>query len=183
MRKWNAVLTAGILLLFLLHSIAGGFQLAGLLSGGQHWLTVLTWVMLGMTAAHAVIGCILTVQTLHSIKHSGTSYYKENRLFWMRRSSGLAVMLLLVSHVLAFQVTVTEGAVRLPLFGNLQLALQLLLVIAVGLHVLTNVKPLMIGLGAVKSKAILPDLLVILAVLLAAAGAGFIVYFIRFNIW
>ena len=181
MRKWNAVLSIGILALFLLHSIAGGFQLAGLLPGGQRWLTVLTWGMLAMTAMHALIGCILTAQTLKSIKRSGASYNKENRLFWLRRSSGFAVMLLLLSHVLAFQVTVTDGAVRLPLFGGLQLALQIMLAIAVALHVLTNVKPLMLGLGAVKSKSILPDILVIFAVLLAAAGAGFIVYYIRFN--
>lgn len=183
MRKWNAILSLGILVLFLVHSIAGAFQLAGRLSGGQLWLTVITWAMLGMTAVHAVIGCILTVQTLRSIKRSGASYYRENRLFWIRRSSGLAVMLLLAAHVLAFQVIVTDGAVRLPLFGGTQLALQLLLVLTVGLHLLTNVKPLLFGLGAVKGKTFLPDLLVLTAILLAAAGAGFIVYYIRFNIW
>ena len=182
MRKWNAILSAVILLLFLVHSIAGMFQLAGILSGGKQWLTIMTWGMTILIAVHAVLGCILTAETLRSIKKSGASYYKENRLFWLRRISGFAIMLLIGAHIAAFQVKETAGAVRLPFFGGLQLTLQLLLVASVAVHVLTNIKPLMLSLGTVKARHIFTDILVILSVLLAAAGVGFIIYFIRFNV-
>ena len=79
MRKFNAVLSMGILVLFLIHAIAGGFQLAGILSGGSAVMQILAWVMLGMILIHVIIGCKLTVDTLKACKQSGTSYYKENK--------------------------------------------------------------------------------------------------------
>ena len=38
MRKWNAVLSVGILALFLIHAIAGSFQLSGISQGGSEFM-------------------------------------------------------------------------------------------------------------------------------------------------
>ena len=79
MRRWNARISAAILVLLVLHVIAGSFQLWGLLPGGKLWLTVLAWTMTALIGVHAVIGCILTAQTLRAVKRSGVQYFRENR--------------------------------------------------------------------------------------------------------
>ena len=68
MRKCNAILSMGIVVLFLIHAIAGGFQLAGVFSGGSQVLKVLAWVMAILILIHTVIGCKLTADTLKACK-------------------------------------------------------------------------------------------------------------------
>ena len=181
MRKWNAVLSVCILLLFLVHMIAGGFQLAGVLPGGSRWLKITAWVMTALVAVHAVIGIKLTVDTCIAGKKAGVSYLRENRLFWVRRVSGFAILLLLMSHLLIFMNTGGE-IVRLHLFAGAQLTSQLLLAAAAAVHVLSNIRPLMLGLGMRSFREFLADLLLILAVLLLLAGLAFFVYYLRWNV-
>ena len=182
MRKYNAVLSMGILVLFLIHAIAGGFQLAGILSGGSAVMQILAWVMLGMILIHVIIGCKLTVDTLKACKQSGTSYYKENKLFWLRRSSGFAVMIFILFHVLIFLGRNENSVYRLNYFGTLQLISQILLVIAIAVHVLTNIKPLMIAVGTKSYAKILMDILFLLSVVLILSGIAFVIYYLRWNL-
>lgn len=181
MRRWNARISAAILVLLVLHVIAGSFQLWGLLPGGKLWLTVLAWTMTALLGVHAVIGCILTAQTLRAVKRSGVQYFRENRLFWTRRLSGFALAVLLVTHLLIFSVKHSGDAVRLRYFGGVQLATQIMLAAAVAVHVLTNIKPLMLGLGMRRFREILGDILLILSVLLLLACAAMIVYYLRWS--
>ncbi|MCR4645592.1 MAG: pilus assembly protein PilX [Oscillospiraceae bacterium] len=181
MRKWNAVVSGGIMLLLLVHMVAGALQTAGLLGGGQKWLKVVAWVMLALVLVHMIIGIKLTIDTLRTVRESGVSYTKENRLFWLRRISGFAVMAFVVCHVVIFLGKTQNGVFRLHLFAGAELATQLLLVVSIAVHVLSNISPLLIGLGAKRLQKLLPDLLLILALLLLAAGIGFVLYFIRWN--
>ena len=118
MRKYNAVLSMGILVLFLVHAIAGGLQMAGFLPGGSQVMKVLAWVMLGLIAVHIVIGCKLTADTLRAIKRSGASYFKENQLFWTRRISGFTILIPLVMHLFIFRESNAE-AYRLQVFTEI----------------------------------------------------------------
>ncbi len=180
MRKWNAVLSIGIIILFLIHAVIGGFQLSGMFSGGNSVMTVLAWMMVCQIVLHALLGCILTVQTLSAQKKAGTVYRKENRLFRLRRISGFAVMLLILTHLVIFHGK--SGTVfRLHLFGGAELLTQVLLVIAAAVHILTNIRPLMLGCGMRKHRSFLPDILLILSVLLIFAAAAFLVYYIRWQ--
>ena len=181
MRKWNALLCMSILVLFLIHGIAGGFQLTGILPGGNRFLSIAAYTMTVMVLVHAVLGIILTVQTLKAQKQAGVSYFRENTLFWLRRISGFAVMFLLLSHVLIFEGTKRGGVFRLHFFGRLQLLSQILMVLAVAVHVLTNIKPLMTALGIRKYRRFLLDLLLILSVLLLFAGVAFVIYYLRWQ--
>jgi hypothetical protein len=182
MRKWNAVITAGILLLFLVHLVTGALQTAGFLSGGNIWLKWISWVMLALIGLHMLIGIKLTADTLRIQQKSGASYPRENRLFWARRISGFALMAFLVCHVLIFSGTTENGAFRLHLFAGAELVTQILLIVSLGVHILTNLTPLLIGLGIRSFRTFLPDLLAILAVLLLVGGVGFVVYYIRWNV-
>ena len=182
MRKVNAILSVGIVVLLLMHMIAGGLQMAGFLSGGKTWLTLLSWVMLVMIAVHAIIGFKLTIDTLRLQKKTGVSYPKENRLFWARRISGFALMAFVVCHLLIFMGTTQNGAFRLHLFAGAELTTQILLVLSLAVHILSNLSPMLIGLGIRAFRTFLPDGLAVLSELLLAAGMAFVVYFIRWNV-
>lgn len=182
MRKWNAVLSMGILGLFLIHAVAGALQLAGLLQGGSAVMKIMAWVMTVLIAVHIVIGCKLTADTMRAIQKSGASYFKENQLFWLRRISGFAIMIFIVCHILLFSGNNAGGVVRLHLFEGAQLVTQILLVLSIAVHVLSNIRPLMLALGAKRYKTVLLDALVILSALLLASGIAFVIYYIRWNL-
>jgi len=182
MRKCNAVLSMGILVMFLIHAIAGGFQLSGIMAGGSAVMQAVAWIMLVMIVMHMLIGCKLTADTLKACKKSGTSYYKENKLFWLRRSSGFAVMIFILLHVLIFLGRNENGVYRLSYFGTLQLISQILLVISIAVHVLTNIRPLMIAVGTKSYFKILMDILFILSVIFILSGIAFVIYYLRWNL-
>ena len=182
MRKCNAVITAGILLLFLVHLVTGALQTAGFLSGGNIWLKWISWVMLALIGLHTLIGIWLTADTLRLQRKSGASYPQENRLFWARRISGFALMAFLVCHVLIFTGTTENGAFRLHQFAGAELLTQIMLIVSLGVHILSNVSPLLIGLGIRSFRTFLPDVLAVVSVLLLAGGLGFVVYYIRWNV-
>lgn len=181
MRKWNAVISIAILILFLLHAVAGGFQMMGLLPGGIQVLSVAAWIMTGLIVLHVLIGIKLTVDSLVACKKSGASYFKENKLFWARRISGFAVMLFILLHVLIFLGS-NDGVYRLNYFGTIQLIGQLLLVVSLMVHVISNVKPLLISFGIKKLMDYAPDILLILGGVLLFTGAAFLIYYIRWKV-
>lgn len=183
MRKVNAVVTVLIMALFLVHMIRGIFVLTGMVSGGGTFYTALTHTLLTLIAVHVVIGVTLTIKTLLICRKAGVSYMKPNRLFWIRRISGFALMLFLISHVLIFSGTTASGAYRLNLFGGAQLAAQILLVASLLVHLIGNIQPLRIALGIGDRHALRTDLLLVLAILLLLAGAAFVVYFIRWSVF
>ena len=183
MRKINAFFSMGILVLFLVHGILGGFQAIGLMPGGDQLLAVLAWILIGICGAHAVIGIILTVETCLAMKRSGSSYLKENRIFWARRVSGLAVILFLVIHLLIFIGRGNDVSYRLVYFGRVQLATQILLVVSVGIHVLTNIKPLFLSFGVKGIGSYVKDILLILAFVMVFCGAAMLIYYLRWNVF
>ena len=177
LRKINAVLAALILILFLIHGIAGTFQMLGVMGT---WHKVIARTAEGLIWIHMAIGLWYTFVTLRVQKKTGTAYFKENRLFWARRLSGFAVMILLFLHFNAF-TTETASEVRLVWFDTFRLTGQILLIIAVSFHVLTNIKPMLISFGIRTSKERLFDILFVISVLLLIMAAGFAVYYLRWN--
>ena len=179
MRKWNAILTAAIMSLFLLHAILGGFQLFGV---GATALKGAAWAAAALTLVHTAIGVKLTADSIRVWKKTGVGYFKQNKLFWARRVSGFAVMILLIFHMTAFGYD-NGGAYRLRWFTDAKLAAQLLLVAALAVHIVTNVKPMLISFGVRGLKKYVGDILFVLSVLLLFMAAAFVVYYLRWNIW
>ena len=177
MRKWNSLLTVLIFLLFLLHAVFGSLQMLGV---GKTVGKSLAWVTLGLIAIHTLIGLKLTVDTLQAQRRSGAAYWKENKLFWARRVSGMAILLLLFCHLTAFGYD-RDGAYRLHWFTTGRLTTQLLLLAAIGLHLITNLKPLLLAFGQKNLRGYLGDLLVALSVLLLFMAVAFVVYYLRWN--
>lgn len=186
MRKWNAMISAAILILFLVHAIAGIFELAGLVPGGSTILTACTYIMVVLLVMHVAIGIKLTADTFKAQKAApgGTPanrYLRENSLFWTRRISGVVLMVMLVFHGVIMSGK-SGAAYRLNLFEGPQLAASILLVLALAVHILSNIRPLYIAFGIRRGRIILRDVLFVLAVVLAAACAAFIIYYLRWNV-
>jgi hypothetical protein len=182
LRKTNALISIGLVVLLLLHAIAGGFQLMGLIPGGSSLLEALAWLMLALLAGHMVIGVILTAQTLHTSAKAGAAYVRVNALFWVRRLSGFALALLLLLHLLLFVQTGT-GVFRLHDFGPQELLGQLLLLMTLAIHLMCDIRPLAIALGLHSGRGFGRDILLILAVVMAFCALAFVVYYLRWNVW
>ena len=179
MRKWNAILTAALLALFLAHAILGGFQLLGV---GPTALKAAAWAALALALVHALIGVKLTADSIAVWKRTGAGYFRQNKLFWARRVSGFAVLVLLVFHMMAFGYQ-NGGAYRLRWFTTGKLAAQLLLALALAVHVIANVRPMLIAFGIRGLKKYAGDILFVLSVLLLFMAAAFVVYYLRWNVW
>lgn len=183
MRKCNAVISMVITVLFFLHAIVGGFQLAGLMAGGSEIMSFMAWFMVVLISVHMLIGIKLTVDTLMAMKRSGASYVKENKLFWVRRISGFAIFLLMLYHIFIFIGNHHAGAYRLNYFGGIQLATQILLVLSIAIHVISNVKPVLIAFGMKSMKEYAIDILMILSILFLLMGIGFCIYYVRWKMF
>ncbi|MBO6140647.1 MAG: pilus assembly protein PilX [Ruminococcus sp.] len=178
MRKINAIITMLIIVLFLFHGIAGGFQLAGVINGGSKLMKTLAHIMEALIWLHVLIGIKLTADTVKAMKRAGVSYFKENKLFWLRRISGLAVMVFIMAHIFIFAHN-GEGAYRLNEFGGFELMTQILLVVSIALHAVSNAKPALISFGIKSFKEAGLDLALILAGILIFTGIAFIIYYFR----
>ena len=181
MRKLNAILSAAILVLFVAHGVTGGFQLAGILPGGARILKVMARALVTLIIVHGAIGIKFTLDTLRAQKKAGVSYFRENRLFWARRISGFAVFFLMLFHMVLFLGTGAGDVVRLSPFEMPQLLLHLLLIASIALHVIANVRPMLIAFGIARMKEIAADLIIIFAVLLVFMGSAFLVYYFRWG--
>lgn len=179
MTRVNAVLAAGIVVLFVIHAVSGAFLMTGAMPGGNMVLKVLSQVMLCMVCAHVVIGCVLTGRSIVAWRKSGVAYFSQNKLFWARRISGLAVLVLIVAHVTEFLGTGQGISFRLNLFDTTQLVFALLFVACLAVHVLCNIKPALISLGAVRTQRFSGDILAVLSIVLLVAAVAFVIYFIR----
>lgn len=177
MRKLNAILTAVIMALFVIHGVLGAlnmFDVAVIIA------KTISYGMVVLIAVHTVLSVILTVQSVKVWKRTGAPYLKENKIFWSRRISGFALMLLIPFHMFSFGATV-DGVYSLYFFSGMKLAASILFVLCLAVHIISNVKPMLISFGVRKLKPRAGDILFFLSILLVIAVAAFIVYFIRWN--
>ena len=178
MRHLNAIITILIMVLFLVHMIWGGLLLIGAASTGGFFL-VISFAMVILIILHVIISIKLTLNTIMACKISGVSYWRENKIFWLRRISGIAVMIFILSHILIFMGRNVDGVFVLNVFNVMALISQLLLVISLLLHITTNINPLRIALGLRDEGGFRTDMILILQILLVLAGISFVIYFIR----
>lgn len=178
MRKCNAILGMGITALFAVHAIAGTFQLSGIIPGGSSLMKILAYVLMILIALHVIIGIILTIRSVRTALKAGAFYFRDNKLFWTRRLSGFALMLFIADHLLVFS-NGNRAVIRLSFFGNFQLAMSILLVLALAIHILTCVRPALTGFGFEGRKGRAADLAFVLTVVLLLCAVAFFIYYLR----
>ncbi len=175
MRRLNTFLVIGIILSFLFHAVSGSIRLFGADAGSPKTAAMLC---IALVVLHVVITAVLTAKTLKAMRKSGKGYFRENKLFWTRRISGAALLIPLVMHLLVFSGTGGE-TYRLVFFHSGRLTAQILLIACLALHLLTNIRPLLIGMG-VRSRSLLSaDICFVLSVVLLLCCCAFCVYYIR----
>lgn len=144
MRKLNVCISLALCLLFALHLVMGSFMLLGI---GHNGGRLLALAGVALLAVHLVLSGCSTGRTLRRLGWLRlVQYGRENRLFWLRRLSGLAIILLLVGHVGLFG-TVVDGQYVLFDFTWPKALLQGAFLTALCLHIGTNIRPLFVSLG------------------------------------
>lgn len=175
MRKINAILSVLLIIIFMLHGIMGSFMLLGI---GSSAGKILAWIGVGILAVHAVLGAVLTIQTIRSSGSSGgRNYLKQNALFWARRFSGLAILILLFFHIGLFGA-VRDGVYILFPFTTVKLVTQLLLAASLFVHIFLNIRPLLVSLGILRNKEQRGDIYLVFSVLLLFMAGSIIIYYI-----
>jgi succinate dehydrogenase hydrophobic anchor subunit len=170
-RKWNVVLSTLILALLAAHGIVGTV----LLMGGNILLKPLARALFTLVMVHAVISILLSIQGIRTWLRTGALYFKENKSFWIRRISGLAIMILICLHAAMFGHK-PNGSNTL---AGLDMFVQLLMVVSVLVHVVTNVKPLFIAFGCRAGKKKTVTIIAVFSVFIAFCAAGLITYYVR----
>ena len=178
MKRANALISAAILVLFVIHGLGNALQLMDV---GSIVPALIGWAMLALVGVHAVIGVVLTAQTMREQKRAAASYPGLNRRFWVVRISGFALVVLLAFHVFLFGGETGEY-VRLAFFGHAELVMHLLMVAALAVHVLCNLEPLLIDLGVPVPRGRGADAAVVFAIFLLVMALAFIIYFIRWSV-
>ncbi|MBP3874058.1 MAG: hypothetical protein J6E32_10100 [Lachnospiraceae bacterium] len=181
-RKMNAISAALSMILFVAHMIWGGLELAGMTAGGNAVFTGLTHLLLTAVCLHMALSVVLTARTVRALAKSKKPYFRENRLFWIRRISGLALMLFIMVHALIFMGDGSSGTYRLNMFGAVQLASQILMVLSLLIHLCCNITPLRISFGIEDRKKMRVDIILVLSIILFLAGLAMVVYFLRWRV-
>ena len=179
MRKVNAILGIFILAAFLCHAVIGAGEMTGLIDGGNMIGKVAAHAMVTALFLHIIIGVKLTADTLIAIKRSGANYFKDNLLFWTRRISGFAMIFFIIAHYLVFIGDNSSGVYRLNEFGVTELVMAILLIVSLLIHIITNIRPLMLALGSSKGHRKIAAAVFTASVILLLLGGAFVVYFIR----
>ena len=178
MRKINTIISVILMAVFLTHGVLGSLRLLNVSSiAGK----TLAWIGIGVMAAHICIGIILTVKTFIAQKKNGDKYLKQNALFWSRRASGLAILILVFFHIGAFGARI-NGNYVLYEFTAAKLTAHLLLLAALFIHMFINIRPLLIAKGVIKHKERRVDIFLILSVLVLFFSGAFIFYFAGWQI-
>ena len=177
MRRLNLILVAGMLVSFLVHAIIGSMQLMGAQSNLRA-LMIAADFLVAFMAAHVVVAIIFSIRTLRAIKRSGANYFRNNRLFWARRISGFLIIIPMIMHLMIFHSPQSE-VYRLSAFTAGRMISQILLVAAIALHVLINVKPALMGFGVKGHRKFAGDIIFVLTILLFVFAVSFLVYFLR----
>lgn len=170
MRKLNVIIIAGIAVVFTVHAALGAFALAGL---GYLPQKQIARACLFLVGCHVVLTAVLMVKTFRAMRKAGTGYLAGNGMFWVRRISGAAIIPLIVIHLTVF---ITDG--EPPEFGIGRMITQILLVAAITIHVLANIRPAAASLGVRSGKLAVAAAVAVSAALLLFASA-FLIYYIR----
>lgn len=175
MRKIYAYLTAVLVFFLLLHGICGSYVLIGI---GKTGAPIFAKISLGLLVIHAAFGLFFTARTLWRQVENGRPFYLwQNRLFWLRRLSGLAILCFLWCHFTLFGEMQGDTYV-VHAFTTGRFLLHLGLWLSVSIHVLTNIKPLYVALGFTQVQKRTADTTFVCAVLLVLMLGMAVLYFL-----
>ncbi len=173
MQRAHTVIAWLLLLLLILHLVMGSVTLLTPVFLNQR---LFAYVFFAVVCVHGLLALWKTVRGKRV--RQLTAYGRKNRRYWLRLVSGIAIFVLVLVHRTLWTLQTPFG-VLLREFEWPSLLAQLLLVTALGVHVLANVQPLLIdsGIDPARRAGRWMRVLAVLFVLLAVMGAC--MYFVR----
>lgn len=142
LRRINHILTIILLLLLEIHVIVCAF----LMFGWSHIiLENVARVEFIVVMCHAFIGVLLTFR--NRPLHNSKKYLKENRLYWLRRVTGIGILILSMPHISMFVHWYNNKIAVLKEVNGVQMGMHLLFLIFILLHLAINIKPMLISMG------------------------------------
>ena len=165
MRKYNAILSTVITLLLIDHFVFGSLYLMGANVAVAKPIINLAAILI---AVHAVISTVLTIKAVRVSVGPG-SYFKENFDFWLRRITGVLILVLLFIH--GHVMHGHDGMTEMGFVGKLA---NTLFPVVVCIHLIGNVRPLLIASGIRVKRTRVIIIKVIIVALCAFALLGVI---------
>ncbi|MDL2246295.1 hypothetical protein LJB96_01620 [Methanobrevibacter sp. OttesenSCG-928-K11] len=176
LRKFNTVISIILVFLVLFHGLIGSIILFQISYIDIKWIS---WLSFYLLLIHTVLGIIFTTQ---SIKLDKSKWYlKQNLGFWIRRISGLLMLILVFFHYSAFG-GVVNGQYMLFEFNTLSLTIQILLIISLFVHIVSNIRPMFDSLGIIRNKSENKNIILILSIFIIIFTIASIFYFISWQI-
>ena len=168
MRKINAILALLAALLFFDHAVFGGLLSLGAEIEVKKPIAL---VLTAVAAVHGIISLIVTFKKGKTTARPGASYWKENLTYWSRRISGIVILLVLLFHGHAMVIG-SDGIRKIDKMQPAGGVINMLLPVSVCIHLLTNVRPMLIALGIriTKTKLIVIRILIIAVCCFALYG-------------
>ncbi|WP_409200330.1 pilus assembly protein PilX [Methanobrevibacter sp. DSM 116169] len=148
LKKLNLFISIILIILVLIHGIVGSTILLRVFYID---LKDISWLAFDLILIHTVFGIIFTILPILSRKNNEKLYLKENRLFWIRRISGLLMLVLLCFHFYLFG-GMENGQYVLYEFNIISLIIQILLTITLFVHIISNIRPMLNSLGIINYK-------------------------------
>lgn len=145
MKKINTIISLFLTFFVIIHGVLASLLMLGIM---KKPLPIPAFICLGLFVIHIILSIILTLSTVKKAKSSGDVSGIKNKMFIVRRLSGVIMILLLISHLFTYLRPFTGT------FPITQLILLLLLIISLVIHIVTNIKPLMESLGLENAKVI-----------------------------
>lgn len=181
MRKCNSIVSIVLVILLLIHLFIGAFVMLDIISFSPAWKKVLSVAMVVLLLAHIVMGTILTIKSIRITNKSSKKYLGLNKKFWISRISAFLIIILGVYHIYFFMNKGNQG-IRLKTFEEFQLLASIVFVLAILVHIITNIKSTIISLGIEKVRKFSTNMGVVLLIVFIGALVAFVWYYIRWNI-
>lgn len=176
-RTLNSWIGKLLVLLFAVHGLAAGYMLAELTY--ISWVKSVGYAACGLLVLHGLIAIVLSLDAWRAGR-AGKWYWRENTIFWLRRLTGLALLIFLFFHFGAYGGMV-GGRYQLREFTTVLYLAQLGLLLSCILHVGVSVKGMLIADGITKYGMWRNISFLILAALLVLMAAAVTMYYAAWN--
>ena len=176
-RKINHYLACAVALLLVVHAFMALLIVLGLSTFSFYQLPKILFVLVVL---HGILGVISTLPALRSGLRTGRWYIVQNKEYWIKRFSGIAIALLLLFHTSAYLVVV-NGTYFLQEFTFLRMVSQILFLLAIFIHLGVSVKSTLIAQGTLRLKNRSFDFMLVLSVITLILAGGIIAYYIQWQ--
>ena len=178
MRKWNGRLAKLIIVLLLLHAMIGSFALMGL---SVVYINPLAYLLAAAVMLHAALGGAATVSSLRSGARGAKWYLRQNSVFWIKRVTGIAILLMAFYHFSVY-TGVENGEFVLKEFTAFRMATQIVFVLVIFIHIFVSVKGMLVAGGVVKFRERMWDWILVLSIFMLFFCVAIVTYYITWKV-